>query len=90
MGAIESLDPTWTPGIALNAYLVITASGGSSITSVGFENLTATDYLAFDHLAVAGASSSPEPGTLPLLGLGALAIGVVHCRKLRAGRNRIA
>jgi len=84
MGTIENLDPTWTPGIALNAYLVITASGGSSITSVGFENLTAADYLTFDHLAVAGTTSSaPEPGTLSLICLGALAIGLARRWKVR-------
>ena len=70
-GTIETLDPTWTPGIALNAYLLITATGGSSITSVGFENLSTTqqeDFLEFDALAVrAPASTTPEPATAWLL-----------------------
>lgn len=38
-GTLESLaGATWTPGLGQNGYLVITATGGSSITSVGFQD----------------------------------------------------
>jgi hypothetical protein len=67
-GTVESLaGSNWSPGIVRNAYLIVRAGGGSSITSVGFENLTASDFLAFDTLAVlAPAVTTPEPTTLPL------------------------
>lgn len=61
-GTIESLaGANWSPGIVRNAYLEIDATGGSSITSVGFENLSAPDALVFDHLAV--TTATPEPGS---------------------------
>jgi uncharacterized protein (TIGR03437 family) len=71
MGTIETLaGSNWSPGIVRNAYLVVTATGGSSITSVGFENLTATEFLVFDHLAVRGpASQAPsitQNGVVPV------------------------
>ncbi len=71
-GILESLaGPNWSPGIVRNAYLIVRASGGSSITSVGFENLTASDFLAFDTLAVvAPAAATPEPTTLSLALMG--------------------
>jgi hypothetical protein len=77
VGTIESLaGADWTPGLQRNAYLVITATGGTTITSVGFENLTATasDVLMLDHLAVAPASTVPEPSFawLTLLGVAAI------------------
>jgi hypothetical protein len=78
LGTVESLaGANWSPGIVRNAYLRIDASGGSSITSVGFENLSntaGTDFLAFDRLAVVApvTTGAPEPGSggLLLLGLG--------------------
>jgi hypothetical protein len=84
LGSIESLDPTWTPGLGRNAYLVIDATGSSPITSVEFENIASAenssaqeDALEFDHLAIAAGPTvaTPEPGSLSLLGLGALAVG---------------
>jgi hypothetical protein len=73
-GTVESLaGSNWTPGITRNAYLILTASGGSSITSVGFENLNGTtDFLAFDTLAVAAPTTAetPEPTTLSLAFVG--------------------
>lgn len=77
LGSIESLDPSWTPGLGRNAYLVIDATGTTSITSVGFENITSEDVLEFDNHAVAPAASpatTPEPGTLPSVGVGALVL----------------
>ena len=53
-----------TPGLVRDAFLRIDASGGSTITTVGFENLTGSDGLLFDHLAVqVPASGVPEPST---------------------------
>ena len=65
MGMIETLaGANWTPGIVRNAYLRVDATGGSTITSVAFENILPPsqqeDFLIFDHLAVIPA---PEPST---------------------------
>ena len=76
MGVLETLaGSNWTPGITQNGYLVIDGTNGTSISSVAFENLTGSDFLEFDHLAVKPASSTvPEPATLLLLGSGLLAL----------------
>jgi hypothetical protein len=73
MGVVETLaGANWTPGTLRNTYLLIS---GGLITSVGFENLTAADYLAFDHLAVQHVTSTaPEPSSIALLGIGLLAL----------------
>ena len=83
LGTVESLaGSNWSPGIVRNAYLVVTATGGSSITSVGFENLSATDFLAFDHLAVATAPvTTPEPAPRFLLVTSAIILLVLHRRR---------
>jgi hypothetical protein len=62
VGTIETLaGANWTPGITLNAYLRITATGRDSITSVGIENLAnAADFLGFSHLALQYASAAPN------------------------------
>jgi hypothetical protein len=68
MGVLETLaGADWTPGLARNAYLRIDGTGGTMITSVGIENLTAADVLVFDHVAVSGAAAVPEPHYWPLL-----------------------
>jgi hypothetical protein len=60
MGVLETLaGANWTPGITLNAYLRITATGKDLITSVGFENLTGADFLGFSHLALQYRSAAP-------------------------------
>jgi hypothetical protein len=60
MGVLETLaGANWTPGITLNAYLRITATGKDLITSVGFENLTGVDFLGFSHLALQYRSAAP-------------------------------
>jgi hypothetical protein len=80
-GTIETLaGKNWTPGFQRNAYLVITGTGGTTITSVGFGNLSATDVLMFDHLAVAPAAAVPEPGYAVLLAMG-LVSGFVWRRR---------
>jgi hypothetical protein len=67
MGMIETLaPPNWSPGVVRNAYLRVDATGGSTITSVGFENILPPsqqeDFLIFDHLAVVPVPA-PEPST---------------------------
>jgi hypothetical protein len=77
LGTIEALaGPNWSPGLIRNAYLVIDATGGSVINSVGFQNdTTKVDFLLFDHLAVQGnVSGAPEPNAFPLLSLGGMAL----------------
>jgi hypothetical protein len=70
-----------------NAYLRIDALQGESISSIGFENITAVpsteDVLEFDHLAIKSVAqppkSVPEPSnvfSLGLLGLGLAATKV--------------
>lgn len=61
MGVLETLaGANWAPGITLNAYLRITATGRDLITSVGFENLTGSnDFLGFSHLALQYRTSAP-------------------------------
>jgi hypothetical protein len=61
MGVLETLaGANWTPGITLNAYLRITATGKELITSVGFENLTGSnDFLGFSHLALQYRTAAP-------------------------------
>ena len=67
MGVLEILaGANWSPGFTRNAYLRIDTTGGSVITSVGFENLTTNtagvpDFLMFDRLAIAAAVPEPLP-----------------------------
>jgi len=68
MGELETLaGSNWTAGLARNAYLRIDGTGGTMITSVEIENLTASDVLVFDHLAVSGETPVPEPHYWPML-----------------------
>ena len=65
MGVLETLaGNAWSPGLTRNAYVRIDATGGSTITSVGFENInqppSEPDFLMFDHLAI-----QPEVSTVP-------------------------
>jgi hypothetical protein len=87
LGTIESLaGANWTAGINVrNAYVRVDATGGDKITSIGFENLTATDGLVFDHLAIQEKPSVvPEPAGLTLAGLGALvSLGCHYWRRRR-------
>jgi hypothetical protein len=87
MGVLETLaGANWSPGIVRNAYLRVDATGGSSISSVGFENLSnsaGVDFLGFDRLAVvAPVTGAPEPGSAWLLLPGVLTVLV----RLRASR----
>ena len=67
----------WTPGIDVrNGYLTVTATGGTVINSVGFENINPTasgvnDGLGFGAL---GFTAVPEPTSLILLGVGAMGL----------------
>jgi hypothetical protein len=84
MGMIETLaGANWTPGIVRNAYLRVDATGGSTITSVGFENILPPsqqeDFLIFDHLAVVPA---PEPST-GLLFVSGIALVALRVRRRR-------
>jgi len=73
LGTIETLaGSNWSPGLVRNAYLVVDATNGSVISSVGFQNNSGADALLFDHLAV---QSVPEPASWLLLGVG----GFVLC-----------
>ncbi len=85
MGVLETLaGVNWTPGVTRNAYLVVTATGVTQITSVGFENISSVsgaDYLLFDHLAI----STPEPASIPVLGLGLASLAFL---RLRTSKNR--
>jgi hypothetical protein len=73
-GSIEVLaGADWSPGLGRNAYMVITATNGSVIDSVGFQNDSAVDALLFDHLAVSpSVSAAPEPSAYALFSIGAL------------------
>jgi hypothetical protein len=84
MGQLETLaGGAWTAGLARNAYLRIDATGGTSITSVEFENLNGSDdVLGFDHLAVLPAATTvPEPGTLFVTLAGLLALPAIRFRR---------
>ena len=87
MGVIETLaGANWSPGIVRNAYLRIDATGGSTITSVGFQNLATTgqaDFLVFDRLAILQTSSVPEPGSGWLFIFGAALAGLRLFRQSR-------
>ena len=89
-GLLETLaGSAWTPGFARDAYLVVTGTGGTAITSVGFENLTNADVLIFDHLAVQPAAV-PEPAILFSAGFSLLALGAWRRRTARStGSSRI-
>jgi hypothetical protein len=83
IATIETLaGSNWTPGLGRNAYLRVDVTGGSAITSVGFENLSSTngpDFLIFDHLAVqAPVTATPEPSTIWLLLAAGAGMGAVH------------
>ncbi|HVP11465.1 MAG TPA: PEP-CTERM sorting domain-containing protein [Phycisphaerae bacterium] len=87
LGVLETLaGANWSPGIVRNAYLRIDTTGGSTITSVGFQNLVTTgqaDFLAFDRLAVLQSSGVPEPGSGWLLFFGAAFVGLRLFRQPR-------
>ncbi len=75
---------SWTAGLARNAYVRIDGTAGDTITSVAVENLTASDVLIFDHLAVASAvTATPEPGSLALFALGLAGTGINALLKRR-------
>ncbi|MCA2940036.1 MAG: PEP-CTERM sorting domain-containing protein [Microcystis sp. M113S1] len=65
-----------------NAYLRIDALQGESISSIGFENITAVpsteDVLEFDHLAIKSVAQPPQsvPEPSNILGLGLLGLGL--------------
>jgi hypothetical protein len=65
-----------------NAYLRVDALPGESISSIGFENITAfpstEDLLAFDHLAIGSAAQPPKsvPEPSNIFGLGLLGLGL--------------
>jgi hypothetical protein len=83
LGVLETLaGANWSPGIVRNAYLRIDATGPSTITSVGFQNLSGTDFLAFDRLAVRGpAVVTPEPGNALLLLWGAASLVLYRLKR---------
>jgi hypothetical protein len=67
----------WSPGIDVrNGYLTVTATGGTVINSLGFEDINPSpsgfnDGLNFGAL---GYTAIPEPSSLVLLGVGVLGI----------------
>jgi len=70
MGTVEALaGANWTSGYGRNTYLRIDGTGGTVITSVALQNLTSTDVLIFDHIAV---SPVPEPSSFGTAALGTL------------------
>ena len=80
LGVIETLaGANWSPGLSKNAYLRINATGGSSITSVGFHNLSpasngVVDVLVFDRLAVL-VQREMESWRFPLASIAPLSAG---------------
>jgi hypothetical protein len=86
-GVLETLaGANWTPGLARNAYLRVDGTGGTTITSVAFQNLTASDVLVFDHVAVSGVIALPEPSAFwPLL---LITVGLPARTRYRAARQR--
>jgi hypothetical protein len=88
VGTIETLaGANWIPGITLNAYLRITATGNDLITSVGFENLTGVDFLGFSHLALQYPSAAPTvtPVVVGTAGLGGWYTSAVQLSWLVSG-----
>lgn len=87
MGTLEALaGANWTPGLARNGYLRIDGTGGTLITSVAIENLTAPDVLVFDHVAVEGPVGVPEPSVFLML----LPLGLIFLKKtIRQGSYTI-
>lgn len=85
-GVLETLaGANWSPGLTRNAYLEVTGTGGTVINSVGFESLTAPDFLMFDRLAVQPVqTATPEPGSLAGVAAGCLLIFSVRRRYARA------
>jgi len=79
-GVIETLaGANWTAGLERNAYLRVDATGGDSITSVEIENISASDVLMFDHLAVLPAETAvPEPRIQWLVLGGLIAVALLR------------
>jgi hypothetical protein len=86
MGVIETLaGANWTPGLARNGYLRIDGTGGTLITSVSIQNLSAPDVLVLDHVAVKAAAVTPEPRMVLLLAVALLGLGIRYRNGLQAG-----
>ncbi len=65
MGVLETLaSAAWSPGLARNAYLRIDGTNGGVITSVAIENLSATDFLMFDHLTILPSAAAARDVTM--------------------------
>ena len=62
-GLVESL-PGWVGGIyTRNRYVVVSATAPDAITSVSFADVSATDGLVFDKLAVVDVQAPARPST---------------------------
>jgi hypothetical protein len=76
LGTIETLAGlNWTAGLSRNAYLRIDGTAGTVISSVAIQNLTGTDVLILDHIAVSPVPELPSVlsftvGMAILFGLG--------------------
>ncbi|MDA0835005.1 MAG: PEP-CTERM sorting domain-containing protein, partial [Planctomycetota bacterium] len=91
-GTIESLaGEKWVAGpTARNAYIRIDAVGPEQIFSIGFENISAVEFLEFDHLAFS-IETVPEPSTIALLltgSVGLIGYGRRRKRRLAASTQR--
>lgn len=71
-----------------NLYILISATGSDSISSVEIENDSAGDGLLFDKLAVLPSSTAviPEPSTIVIWSL----LGLVSAGVQRRGRRKAA
>jgi len=79
-----------------NAYLRIDALQGESISSIGFENITAVpsteDVLEFDHLAIKSVAqppqSVPEPSNIFSLGLVGLGLAATKVKSVLSKKTK--